>query len=216
MRLFKIKISKDQSFCLSKILRLKIGHDCEVEATVKSNGDIIYLGKNKSKSDNGHGYKTVLLTKTKDGVKFEKRFYVHRLVATAFKPNPHNLPEVNHRNKRRGDNWASNLEWVTSSQNKIHKYSDHVPMCLVDYWRVLNLHYSERVCMTGISRQTGVKTDMVRDILNGKYNSKPQYSCLGDAGKGVGIVYGRNRSEATGLLYKGWDHINKSNQAKDV
>lgn len=51
-----------------------------------------------------------------------KTCLVHRLVAKAFIPNPLNLPEVNHKNGKKWDNRKVNLEWVTKSQNAIHKY----------------------------------------------------------------------------------------------
>lgn len=47
---------------------------------------------------------------------------VHRLVALAFVPNPHNYPEVNHKNEDGLDNRAINLEWVTSKQTS--RYSN--------------------------------------------------------------------------------------------
>lgn len=51
-----------------------------------------------------------------------KRIYfsVHRLVATAFHGNPDNLPEVNHKDFDRQNNYYGNLEWSTKSQNSSH------------------------------------------------------------------------------------------------
>lgn len=49
---------------------------------------------------------------------------VHRLVAEAFlgsKPSPKH--EINHKNGTRDDPRVANLEWVTSSENRIHRYS---------------------------------------------------------------------------------------------
>lgn len=42
---------------------------------------------------------------------------IHRLVASAFIPNPDNLPEVNHLNLDTADNRADNLEWCTRTYN---------------------------------------------------------------------------------------------------
>ena len=46
-----------------------------------------------------------------------KLFYLHRMVANAFLPNPNNLPVVNHIDHNRANNDVSNLEWCTSKYN---------------------------------------------------------------------------------------------------
>ena len=47
-----------------------------------------------------------------------KPYYVHRLVAQAFIPNPDDLPFVNHKDEDKHNNCADNLEWCTRSYNR--------------------------------------------------------------------------------------------------
>lgn len=63
--------------------------------------------------DKGTGYNCVSLQK--DG--HSQYFLVHRLVAQTFIPNPDNLPQVNHIDEDKTNNYVSNLEWCTNSYN---------------------------------------------------------------------------------------------------
>ena len=47
----------------------------------------------------------------------QRTVYIHRLVATAFIPNPDGLPQVNHRDEDKTRNVVDNLEWCTSKYN---------------------------------------------------------------------------------------------------
>lgn len=63
--------------------------------------------------NNGHNYLTVGLNSNNK----TKKYYVHRLVAEAFIPNPSNYKEVNHKDENSLNNNVNNLEWCTSKYN---------------------------------------------------------------------------------------------------
>lgn len=63
--------------------------------------------------NNGVGY--LFITLCKNGK--AKNFYIHRLVAEAYIPNPDNLPQVNHLNEDKTANYISNLSWCSAKDN---------------------------------------------------------------------------------------------------
>ncbi len=56
---------------------------------------------------------------------FGKFAFLHRLVAKEFVDNPDSKPHVNHKDCDKHNNNASNLEWVTRSENTIHAYDNN-------------------------------------------------------------------------------------------
>lgn len=87
---------------------------------MRSNGRLMTIRERilKLRPDKG-GYVRVCLSK--DAV--ETDYFVHRLVAIAFIDNPHNLPEVNHKDENKKNNSVDNLEWCTSLYN--NNYGSH-------------------------------------------------------------------------------------------
>ena len=89
------------------------------------------LGRVKSLKYHRGSREQILKPKiTKDGYyetalchnKKYKYIRTHRLVAMAFCKNPYNKLEVNHKDGNKLNNYADNLEWVTSSENHKHAY----------------------------------------------------------------------------------------------
>lgn len=72
-----------------------------------SKSKFVHITKNKST-----GYSTVSVGGA--------NHYVHRLVAQAFIPNPDGKEEVNHIDGDKDNNFYTNLEWVSSTENKAH------------------------------------------------------------------------------------------------
>lgn len=79
-------------------------------------------GHNISRWKDNVGYLQVKLSK--EGKWYYKR--VHRLVAEAFIPNPHNLKQVNHIDGDKTNNEVSNLEWIDNKNNTQHGYDNNL------------------------------------------------------------------------------------------
>ena len=67
--------------------------------------------KNGKFEEGGH----LRVSLTKDGK--TKKFFIHRLVAEAFIPNPNNFPIINHLDENPQNNNANNLEWCSYKHN---------------------------------------------------------------------------------------------------
>lgn len=97
---------------------------------IKSVDRILYMGKNyvptkvKGKLIKTRISKNEYVMATLSSKGKTRHFYVHRLVAETFIPNPENKREVNRIDTNKLNNDVSNLEWVTSSENKIHAHAN--------------------------------------------------------------------------------------------
>lgn len=66
--------------------------------------------RNLKPRKNGKGYLSVKLNR--------KQFYIHRIVALNFIPNPLNLTDVNHIDEIKNNNNIYNLEWMNHRDNR--------------------------------------------------------------------------------------------------
>ena len=98
------------------------GYEGQYEVSDKGRVRSLKFGKErilKPVSDKD-GYLQVGLWKNGEN----KMCKVHRLVAQAFIPNPQNLPEVNHKDEDKTNNFVHNLEWCDRKYN--NNYGTHI------------------------------------------------------------------------------------------
>lgn len=103
-----------------------------------------------------------------------KHFYVHRLVAEHYIPNPDKLPEVNHINEDKLDNRVENLEWCDRVANA--KHSARAGKGLYKLGRPLNREevvtikdlLGEGLSSTKIAEMFGVSRSAIQHIRMGR------------------------------------------------
>lgn len=134
-----------------------------------------YSGKLGVLTNNGAGYMSVHIGDW-------KRDYIHRLVATAFIPNPNNLPQINHIDYNKSNNRVDNLEWIKRSDNildahrkgKMKKRTDNGQINVLTKEQVVDLYTSVKRDKVGISekaRQMGIPRTTASSIMNKRSRS---------------------------------------------
>ena len=104
--------------------KIIIINNVETDYVCSSNGNVYSLkrGKKKELSYNTHkdGYQMCHIYI--NGIKHDK--LRHRIIAESFIPNPYNKTQINHIDGVKSNCMASNLEWVTQSENIKHAYDN--------------------------------------------------------------------------------------------
>lgn len=108
----------------------------------------------------------------------KKHYFIHRLVAQAFIPNPQNLPQINHKDENKTNNQVFNLEWCdslynmnygTAKKRKIQTYSNH-------YCNVLNIDTGKiYLNPKEASKDTGIHNDAISRVCRGEAKTAGGY-----------------------------------------
>lgn len=116
---------------------------------------------------NGKGYLRVVIG--------HKRYFVHRLVAEKYVPNPFKKEQVNHKDGNKHNNCDSNLEWTTNKENRLHAIENGLHLCgdrcsyakltSKDVMRILN---DKEHNFTELGKMFNVNRKTISNIKNGK------------------------------------------------
>lgn len=122
-------------------------------------------------------YKTVRLS---NGKGVNTTFYVHKLVALAFLPNPSKASKVRHKNKNTHDNDVQNLQWIVKkkiirrydSDKRKEYYEKHKNQIVDPSCLIVNKELSDRIRLIHYAcMKKGIKTpiedyDFFYQVLN--------------------------------------------------
>lgn len=108
-------------------------------------------------------YLSVVLS---DGNRTRKSSVVHRLVASAFIPNPMKLPYINHKDENPMNNCVKNLEWCTQEYNC--NYGTH------------NLRMAKTISETAYQKRAVVQLSLTGEYVN-------TFASIKDAAQALGI-----------------------------
>lgn len=81
----------------------------------------------------------------------KKKFYLHRLLAIAFIPNPFGYKEINHIDWNKSNNDLSNLEWCNRSMNLKHAFKNWLAFTDISRLKLMNKLAKEK-CSIGINQ----------------------------------------------------------------
>lgn len=123
----------------------------------------------------GIGYLQVVLFKNGKG----KSYFVHRLVAQAFIPNPDNLPIINHKDEKPSNNNVDNLEWCNHCYNltygsRIKRVLDKTSKPTYQYTLDGEL-IAEYPSTMEVERQLGYSQGNISQCCNGKLKTANGY-----------------------------------------
>ena len=127
--------------------------------SVNSKGNVLNIKTKKvlKPFTNGVGYYRVAFYGQN---KKKHQFYIHRLIAIYFIPNPENKKFINHIDGNPSNNDINNLQWCTKSENGIHAYK-------------IGLNYNNH--NLGEKHYTSILNDnIVKDIRNRYKNGERQ------------------------------------------
>lgn len=111
----------------------------------------------------------------------------HRIVAMAFIPNPNNLPQVNHIDEDKENNYVNNLEWCTARYNML--YGTRIKRMTNSKGYKNDKRSSKRISvynehdkstmvfesLTECSKVIGITTTQIRNIVSGKTKRSYKY-----------------------------------------
>lgn len=102
-----------------------------------------------------------------------KKYFVHRLVAEKYIPNPEHKEQVNHKDGDKTNNSVANLEWVTNQENRnhavknnLHLCGDKCPWAKLNSQQVIEIRENTQYSNEELAKIYNVSVTTITDVLN--------------------------------------------------
>lgn len=139
---------------------------------ITNDGEVINKHNNKRLKPqlNGKGYLRVIIG--------GKKYFIHRLVAQKYIPNPEGKLQVNHKDGNKKNNNINNLEWVSNQENRNHAINYGLHVCGDDcsyaklnsrqVLEILDLLKENKYSLKEIGNMFDVNRNTISDIKNNR------------------------------------------------
>jgi hypothetical protein len=105
---------------------------------------------------------------------YNKTYAVHRLIAFAFLENPDNKEQVNHIDGNKLNNSVQNLNWVSCSENQLHKFQtglgNSFTKKIVQYDLEMN-KIKEFTSIAGAAKELNIGKTNINGVLKNRRNT---------------------------------------------
>ena len=102
-----------------------------------------------------------------------KKYFVHRLVAEKYIPNPEHKEQVNHKDGDKTNNSVANLGWVTNQENRnhavknnLHLCGDKCPWAKLNSQQVIEIRKNTQYSNEELAKIYNVSVTTITDVLN--------------------------------------------------
>lgn len=130
-----------------------------------------------------------------------KKFFVHRLVAMLFVPNPYQYNEVNHLDGNKKNNYYENLEWCTHQQNMRHAFDTGLDSVGKGIYNPRSKSFFQFDLEGNVLHHWNCVNDCARFLLDNDERAKKEFSNVRSLAVNISHVLNRRHQTCCGYNF---------------